>query len=63
VSGIAFATPDWRLVESGPTWLTGGAWGPEGGAAAWAGMLSVMAALVWWKRGTAAPNALELSHG
>ncbi|MCU0623882.1 MAG: CPBP family intramembrane metalloprotease, partial [Gemmatimonadaceae bacterium] len=30
VSGLAFATPGWRLVPQGPVWLTGGAWGPEG---------------------------------
>lgn len=40
VSGIAFAgTPDYRLVDTGPDWLTGGQWGPEGGAAAAAGLL------------------------
>lgn len=30
VSGLAFATPGWRLVPQGAAWLTGGAWGPEG---------------------------------
>ena len=40
VSGIAFAgTPDYQLVDTGPDWLTGGRWGPEGGAAAAAGLL------------------------
>lgn len=40
VSGIAVAgTPDYQLVDTGPDWLTGGAWGPEGGAAAAAGLL------------------------
>jgi hypothetical protein len=34
VSGQAFATPSYRLVDDGPSWLTGGTWGPEGGAAA-----------------------------
>lgn len=39
VSGIAMgATPDYRIVDSGPDWLTGGAWGPEGGAAAALGL-------------------------
>jgi membrane protease YdiL (CAAX protease family) len=40
VSGIGVgATPDYRLVDSGPDWLTGGVWGPEGGAAAAVGLL------------------------
>lgn len=40
VSGIGVgATPDYRLVDSGPDWLTGGAWGPEGGAAAAVGLM------------------------
>ena len=39
VSGLTLATPGYRLVDAGPAWLTGGAWGPEGGLAAAAGML------------------------
>jgi membrane protease YdiL (CAAX protease family) len=39
VSGIRFDAPDYRTVDGGPDWLTGGAWGPEGGAAAAAAML------------------------
>jgi membrane protease YdiL (CAAX protease family) len=38
VSGLALQTPGYRMVPTGPDWLTGGAWGPEGG-------LAVMAAL------------------
>jgi membrane protease YdiL (CAAX protease family) len=34
VSGVPLATPLYRGVVSGPDWLTGGAWGPEGGLAA-----------------------------
>jgi membrane protease YdiL (CAAX protease family) len=34
VSGTPFATPGYRAVVDGPAWLTGGAWGPEGGLAA-----------------------------
>jgi len=34
VSGIPSADPDYRMVETGPDWLTGGKWGPEGGLAA-----------------------------
>jgi membrane protease YdiL (CAAX protease family) len=34
VSGIPAQDPDYRTIESGPDWLTGGQWGPEGGMAA-----------------------------
>jgi membrane protease YdiL (CAAX protease family) len=40
VSGLAFDAPDYRTVDHGPAWATGGAWGPEGGAAAAVGMLA-----------------------
>jgi len=39
VSGIPFATPDYRVVDAGPDWATGGVWGPEGGAGAALGLL------------------------
>ena len=42
VSGIAVSTPDYRVIDNGPDWLTGGAWGPEGGLAAAIGMFVVM---------------------
>jgi uncharacterized protein len=45
VSGIRFDAPDYRTVEQGPDWLTGGQWGPEGGLAAALGMLMVLAYL------------------
>lgn len=48
VSGLPFATPGYRVIDAGPDWLTGGAWGPEGGAAAVAGMLGGLA-LLWWR--------------
>ena len=38
VSGIPPRDPDYRVVETGPDWLTGGQWGPEGGLAAVAAM-------------------------
>ena len=38
VSGIPSMDPDYRTVETGPDWLTGGPWGPEGGVAAVAAM-------------------------
>jgi CAAX protease family protein len=40
VSGMAFDTPAYRYVDSGPDWATGGVWGPEGGLVAGLGMLT-----------------------
>jgi hypothetical protein len=40
VSGLALQTPGFRMVSAGPDWLTGGAWGPEGGAAVVVAMLA-----------------------
>lgn len=34
VSGLAFQTPGYRFVATGPAWLTGGSWGPEAGVGA-----------------------------
>lgn len=39
VSGLALQTPGYRLVDTGPDWITGGAWGLEGGAAVVVAML------------------------
>ncbi|MBA3891097.1 MAG: CPBP family intramembrane metalloprotease [Gemmatimonadaceae bacterium] len=39
VSGLGLGFPDYRLVDAGPDWATGGSWGPEGGAGAAAGMI------------------------
>ncbi|HZI40245.1 MAG TPA: type II CAAX endopeptidase family protein [Gemmatimonadaceae bacterium] len=39
VSGLPLEAPDYRYVDAGPDWATGGVWGPEGGAAAGLGML------------------------
>jgi membrane protease YdiL (CAAX protease family) len=65
VSGISLAAPDYRLVDSGPDWATGGAWGPEGGVGAALGMLGGLAVLTMWRRRRAAPSTeLERStHG
>ena len=38
VSGIAMDAPDYRTVDAGPDWATGGAWGPEGGVFAALGL-------------------------
>ncbi|HVZ77333.1 MAG TPA: type II CAAX endopeptidase family protein [Gemmatimonadaceae bacterium] len=40
VSGFPMETPNYRMVDAGAGWLTGGAWGPEGGVAAAAGMMA-----------------------
>ncbi|PYP79267.1 MAG: hypothetical protein DMD35_08685 [Gemmatimonadetes bacterium] len=45
VSGMRFEAPDYRMVEQGPDWLTGGQWGPEGGLAAALGMIAALAYL------------------
>jgi hypothetical protein len=50
VSGLAFDAPDYRTVSDGPAWATGGAWGPEGGVAAAAGMLAGLYYLHWARR-------------
>jgi len=42
VSGLAVSTPDYRVIDSGADWLTGGPWGPEGGFAAVVGMFVVL---------------------
>ena len=45
VSGLPFETPGYQLVDSGPDWLSGGAWGPEGGVVAAVGMIGTFALL------------------
>ena len=40
VSGSETFVGGWRTVETGPDWATGGAWGPEGGTFAAAGLLT-----------------------
>jgi membrane protease YdiL (CAAX protease family) len=42
VSGLPSGDPDYRVVDSGPDWLTGGQWGPEGGLAAVVAMFFVL---------------------
>lgn len=42
VSGLRLESPDYRTVSAGPEWITGGAWGPEGGLAAVLGMLGCL---------------------
>ena len=50
VSGVRFPYSSYRVDDVGPAWLTGGKWGPEGGAAAAAGMLAGLAVLFAWRR-------------
>jgi membrane protease YdiL (CAAX protease family) len=50
VSGMRFEAPDYRTVSAGPAWITGGAWGPEGGLAAVLGMLAGLAYLYTRRR-------------
>lgn len=50
VSGLPANPPDYRMVDHGPAWLTGGVWGPEGGVAAALGMAICMIVLVAWYR-------------
>lgn len=48
VSGLPVAgSPDYRVVETGPDWLTGGSWGPEGGIAAGLGLSMGLIYLSW----------------
>jgi uncharacterized protein len=47
VSGLPLARPDYQMVDAGPDWITGGAWGPEGGAAGAMGMLGGLGYLYW----------------
>ncbi len=46
VSGIRFEVPVLEFFPGGPTWLTGGAFGPEGGLAATLAMIPALAWLV-----------------
>jgi uncharacterized protein len=52
VSGLPFETPMYHLIDSGPDWLSGGVWGPEGGVAAAVGMIGAFAGLSWATRKT-----------
>ncbi|HXY29117.1 MAG TPA: type II CAAX endopeptidase family protein [Gemmatimonadaceae bacterium] len=49
VSGVPVPVPGYSIGNSGPDWLTGGQWGPEGGVAAALGMTAGLAALWAWR--------------
>lgn len=42
VSGLGVTAPNYHVIDSGPDWLTGGSWGPEGGVAAALGMFAFL---------------------
>jgi membrane protease YdiL (CAAX protease family) len=54
VSGLETEMPDYRTIDAGPDWVTGGAWGPEGGVGAGLGMMAGLAYLVARRRREAA---------
>ena len=54
VSGLPMARPDYEMVETGPDWVTGGEWGPEGGVMAAAAILGGCAFLYWRRFGLGA---------
>jgi membrane protease YdiL (CAAX protease family) len=54
VSGEDLPGGDYRVIDGGPDWATGGAWGPEGGLGAVAGML--VAAAILARRVRRAPS-------
>jgi uncharacterized protein len=56
VSGLPMARPDYEIVETGPDWVTGGEWGPEGGVAAAAAILAGCAFLYWRNKKTVTGN-------
>lgn len=49
LSGVDLPAPGYRLEWRGPAWLTGGAWGPEGGAAVVAAMLCATFGYTTWR--------------
>jgi uncharacterized protein len=53
LSGEELPGGDYRVIDGGPDWATGGAWGPEGGAGAIAGMLVAAAVLLRGRRARA----------
>ena len=47
VSGVTMPAPDYRLVDAGPDWATGGTWGPEGGLFALGGIVAATCYVYW----------------
>lgn len=63
VSGLPFDNPDYRTVETGPDWITGGEWGPEGGALAALGMIAGLGFLYYRGVGMGQPQHRERGEG
>jgi hypothetical protein len=64
VSGYPFESPDYRYVDAGPDWATGGVWGPEGGIPAALGMVAGIAVLLRRRRaGVAASSTNKDENG
>ena len=62
VSGIpVVGSPDYRIVETGPDWLTGGGWGPEGGLAAVIGLSLGVFVLVLLARRRSIPQGASMN--
>jgi uncharacterized protein len=59
VSGLAFAYPDYRYVDAGPDWATGGAWGPEIGVPAAVMMVMGTWLVIRSRRGASSPDTTE----
>jgi membrane protease YdiL (CAAX protease family) len=59
VSGQPFANPDYKIVETGPDWITGGRWGPEGGIVAAVGMGASMVFLYYRHRAKRHTNTVS----
>lgn len=60
VSGYPLEAPNYRYVDAGPDWATGGEWGPEGGAPAALGMVGGMAFLFARRRRAQARRVTDL---
>jgi hypothetical protein len=63
VSGISVPVADYRVVDGGPDWATGGGWGPEGGAGAALGMIAAMAILFMIARRTRRTESTTAAPG
>jgi membrane protease YdiL (CAAX protease family) len=50
VSGVRFESPEYQAVTGSPAWVSGGAWGPEGGVMAGLGMMTGLAYLYTRRR-------------